>query len=64
MGVCLCLALMNHLLGENFTFAVLDDVLMSVDRGHRREVCSLLKTHFPHTQFIVTTHDVAQNSSR
>jgi hypothetical protein len=36
---------------------VLDDVLMSVDSGHRREVCALLKTHFPKTQFILTTHD-------
>ena len=36
---------------------MLDDVLMSVDAGHRREVCSLLKTHFPKTQFILTTHD-------
>jgi len=57
MGLCLYLALMNHLLGQGFTFAVLDDVLMSVDKGHRREVCALLKTRFPHTQFIFTTHD-------
>jgi hypothetical protein len=57
MGVCLYLALMRHLLGARFTFAVLDDVLMSVDAGHRREVCALLKTEFPHTQFIMTTHD-------
>lgn len=57
MGVCLYLALMRHLLGARFTFAVLDDVLMSVDSGHRREVCALLKTEFPHTQFIMTTHD-------
>lgn len=57
MGLCLYLALMEHLLGKNFTFAVLDDVLMSVDSGHRREVCSLLKQKFPDTQFIVTTHD-------
>jgi hypothetical protein len=41
MGLCLYLALMSHLLGKNFTFAVLDDVLMSVDAGHRREVCAL-----------------------
>jgi hypothetical protein len=34
----------------------LDDVPMSVDPGHRREVCNLLKNHFP-TQFIFTTHD-------
>ncbi|TSD87093.1 AAA family ATPase [Mycobacterium sp. KBS0706] len=57
MGLCLYLALMSHLLGDNFTFAVLDDVLMSVDRGHRREVCALLKKRFPKSQFILTTHD-------
>jgi recombinational DNA repair ATPase RecF len=57
MGLCLYLALMNHLLGSNFTFAVLDDVLMSVDAGHRRQVCTLLKEAFPSTQFIFTTHD-------
>jgi hypothetical protein len=57
MSFCLYLALMEHLLGNNFTFAVLDDVLMSVDSGHRREVCTLLKQKFPNTQFILTTHD-------
>ena len=57
MGLCLYLALMKHLLGDSFTFAVLDDVLMSVDTGHRREVCNLLKTQFPDTQFVFTTHD-------
>lgn len=57
MGLCLYLALMKHLLGDHFTFAVLDDVLMSVDAGHRREVCTLLRTKFPSTQFVLTTHD-------
>ncbi len=57
MGLCLYLALMKHTLGAQFTFAVLDDVLMSVDAGHRREVCSLIKKEFPDTQFILTTHD-------
>ena len=57
MGLCLYLALMKHTLGDKFTFTVLDDVLMSVDTGHRREVCRLLKTEFPDTQFILTTHD-------
>jgi recombinational DNA repair ATPase RecF len=57
MGLCLYLALMKHTLGKNFTFAILDDVLMSVDAGHRREVCTLLKTKFPETQFLMTTHD-------
>lgn len=57
MGLCLYLALMKHTLGDKFTFAVLDDVLMSIDTGHRREVCRLLKTKFPNTQFVLTTHD-------
>lgn len=57
MGLCLYLALMRHLQGENFSFAVLDDVLTSIDVGHRREVCRMLKNQFPETQFIITTHD-------
>jgi hypothetical protein len=57
MGLCLYLALMRHLQKDGFSFAVLDDVLMSVDTGHRREVCALLKKEFPNTQFILTTHD-------
>ena len=57
MGLCLYLALMKRTLGDKFTFCVLDDVLMSIDAGHRREVCKLLKRKFPNTQFILTTHD-------
>jgi hypothetical protein len=57
MGICLYLALLKHILGDNFTFAVLDDVLMSVDAGHRRAVSRMLVTEFPTTQFILTTHD-------
>ncbi|MGE0269629.1 MAG: ATP-binding protein [Candidatus Omnitrophota bacterium] len=57
MGLCLYLALMNHLLGKDFIFSVLDDVLMSVDSGHRREVTKMLMEEFSNTQFIMTTHD-------
>jgi hypothetical protein len=57
MGVCLYLALMKRLLGKNFTLALLDDVVMSVDAGHRREFCELLKAQFPDTQFVIATHD-------
>lgn len=57
MGLCLYLALMKHTLSDKFSFSVLDDVLMSVDADHRREVCKLLKKEFPDTQFILTTHD-------
>ena len=57
MGVCLYLALMKRVLGNHFTFAVLDDVVMSVDSQHRKQFCKLLKTNFPNTQFVITTHD-------
>jgi len=57
MGVCLYLALMKRLFGDRFTFALLDDVVMSVDSGHRNQFCKLLKTQFPNTQFVITTHD-------
>ena len=57
MGVCLYLALMKRLFGERFTFALLDDVVMSVDSGHRYQFCNLLKTQCPDTQFVITTHD-------
>ena len=57
MGVCLYLALMKRLFADKFTFALLDDVVMSVDSGHRYQFCKLLKTYFPNTQFVITTHD-------
>lgn len=57
MGVCLYLALMKRLLGDRFLFALMDDVVMSVDVGHRRQFCKLLKDKFPNTQFVITTHD-------
>jgi len=57
MGVCLYLALMKRLFADKFTIALLDDVVMSVDSGHRYQFCKLLKTHFPNTQFVITTHD-------
>jgi hypothetical protein len=57
MGVCLYLALVKQLLGDSFRFAVLDDVVMSVDSNHRRKFCELLRTSFPGVQFVITTHD-------
>lgn len=57
MGICLYLALVERLLDADFTFAVLDDVVTSVDMNHRRQFCELLKTEFPDVQFIITTHD-------
>lgn len=57
MGICLYLALVKQLLGDKFTFAVLDDVVMSVDAHHRRRFAELLQSEFPDVQFIITTHD-------
>lgn len=57
MGVCLYLALVKRLLGPEFRFAVLDDVVMSVDSNHRRQFCRLLSEEFPNVQFVITTHD-------
>ncbi|MGX1738257.1 AAA family ATPase [Corynebacterium flavescens] len=57
MGVCLYLALVKQLLGSNFKYAVLDDVVMSVDSNHRRRFAELLTTEFAGVQFIITTHD-------
>jgi hypothetical protein len=48
---------MKRVFDKKFTLSLLDDVVMSVDSGHRLEFCKLLKTHFPNTQFIITTHD-------
>lgn len=57
MGLCLYLALAQLTMGAKFTLCALDDVLMSIDSGHRRFIVSLLMKEFPNTQFIVTTHD-------
>ena len=50
MGLCMYLALKSEMSGANFTLAILDDVVMSVDKEHRREVCRLLLEKFPSTQ--------------
>ncbi len=57
MGVCLYLSLMKQLKGPEFTFCMLDDVMMSIDSSHRLKLCEVLKNEFPDTQFIITTHD-------
>lgn len=57
MGICLYLALIEKIMGEDFSLSVLDDVVMSVDVNHRRQFCELLIKEFPETQFIITTHD-------
>lgn len=57
MGVCLFLALSEHLNSGLIDLVILDDVVMSVDIGHRRAFCSVLANNFSDKQFIITTHD-------
>ncbi len=57
MGICLYLALAERLNANIINLVILDDVVMSVDAEHRKQVCGLLATSFPKRQFIITTHD-------
>lgn len=57
MGLCLFLALAEHLTTGLIDLIVLDDVVMSVDAGHRKRVCGLVAKHFHDRQFLITTHD-------
>ena len=57
MGICLFLALNEELARERISLIVLDDVVMSIDAGHRKRLCSLLREWFPDRQFVFTTHD-------
>jgi len=57
MGLCLYLALAEKLTKGLIELVILDDVVMSVDADHRRELCKLLTKNFPHRQFLITTHD-------
>jgi len=57
MGLCLYLALAEKLTRSAIDLVILDDVVMSVDTDHRRQVCELLSKSFPKNQFLITTHD-------
>lgn len=57
MGLCLYLALAERLDHGMIGLVLLDDVVMSVDAGHRRQFCRVLKHAFPGRQFLITTHD-------
>jgi recombinational DNA repair ATPase RecF len=57
MGICLYLALSEHINKGLVGVTVLDDVVMSVDANHRKSICSVLAKEFKDHQFIITTHD-------
>jgi len=57
MDVCLFFALNKYLVKEFLDVIILDDVIMSIDSAHRRNICRMLRKSFPSKQFIITTHD-------
>lgn len=59
MGLCLFFALNRYLASDLINVVVLDDVVMSIDRNHRRSICSMLKKYFMDKQLIITTHETA-----
>jgi energy-coupling factor transporter ATP-binding protein EcfA2 len=59
MGLCLFFALNDYLTKNKIQTIVLDDVVMSIDCNHRRDICKVLREFFPEKQFIITTHDTA-----
>lgn len=57
MGLCLFLALSERLSEGLIDLIIFDDVVMSVDANHRRQICKLLASEFSTRQFLITTHD-------
>ena len=59
LGLCYFLALRKHEAerGPSFKVLILDDVMHSVDAGHRGRVARLLREEFYDHQIIITTHD-------
>lgn len=57
MGICLYLALAEKLTQGLINLIIFDDVVMSVDAEHRRQLCRLLVECLPDRQFLITTHD-------
>ena len=60
MGVCLFLALSEHLNTGLIDLVILDDVVMSVDSGHRRSFCGVLVNNFSDKQFVQHTIPLGQ----
>lgn len=57
MGLCLYLALSKKISADKIKLMVLDDVVMSIDSEHRRNICRLIMKYFPDYQFFITTHN-------
>lgn len=58
MGICLFLALREELDTSGPDIVLLDDIVMSIDKNHRRGVARLLADYFDDdTQAVLATHD-------
>lgn len=56
LGLCIFLAFVKRF-NAGFPLVVLDDVVSSIDSGHRQHVCGLLFKEFGDYQLLITTHD-------
>lgn len=56
LGLCIFLAFIQKF-NSNVKLIVLDDVLTSIDAGHRMRVARMLAKEFRDSQMILTTHD-------
>lgn len=56
LGLCVFLAFVKRF-NVGFPIIALDDVVSSIDSGHRQRVCDLLFGKFPDAQWFITTHD-------
>ncbi|HMR68167.1 MAG TPA: hypothetical protein PKE64_29490, partial [Anaerolineae bacterium] len=56
LGLCIFLAFIKRF-NTNVKIIILDDVLTSVDSGHRMRVAQLLAQEFGDYQILITTHD-------
>ncbi len=57
MGLCLFFALSEELTEGTVDLVLLDDVVMSIDANHRKQICNLLTNEFKDKQYVITTHD-------
>jgi hypothetical protein len=56
LGLCIFLAFVKNF-HDDCTLVVLDDVITTIDSGHRSRLCDLLFDEFEDYQLIITTHD-------
>ncbi|MGD0818560.1 MAG: AAA family ATPase [Methanomassiliicoccales archaeon] len=56
LGLCIFLAFIKRL-DLKCPLVALDDVVTTVDSGHRERICELLYSEFGDAQIVITTHD-------